>query len=214
MLIGGVVATSVVSSALAQSGHVVWPSLWLFEKDASELVLAAIPACLLVALLGCFVNLSLFSSAEKRNKPCHRLSIAGLMVATTAIFGTNVWKSHVDLKHEVRLSASSGIEPNVAATRLQTIKDMAIWSPVLASLMICGRWFGVSRVRCVVLVLLAVTVGAIARSPHSSPVLVAAAAFLLCTTHISVNVATARAVQHRRLGSDPVSGLCSCSRDY
>lgn len=205
-LIGCLFVTSVVESALTTIGHVHRPELSYMEGDAAELFMVLVPACLLIYLVAGFVDLSLSSQDEQRMRNRNRLSIAGLMIATAAFYAALVWKSELDLREAIAFSQDSPVdfEPNLTEIRVRNAREIAVYAPILSSLMLCGWWAGISRVRCLVLFVFAVALAAISRSSGNSPllmgnspVLMGAAGFSLWTTHIAVNVLAARLLQRK-----------------
>ena len=195
--IAGLFVTSVVSSALAECGHVHRPELWHIQIIASELFLYLVPTCILIYLFAGFVDLSLSSHDEQRMQNRNRLSIAGLMIAMAAFYAAIIWKSEVDYRYEIASLSWVGVELTVTEIRVRNASAVAMFAPILSSLMLCGWWAGVSRVRFLVLLVLAVALGAVSCSPSSSTALKGAAGFSLLSAHVSVNVLAARLLCRR-----------------
>jgi len=195
--IAGLFVTSVVSSALAECGHVHRPELWHIQIIASELFLYLVPTCILIYLFAGFVDLSLCSHDEQRMQNRNRLSIAGLMIAMAAFYAAIIWKSEVDYRYEIASLSWVGVELTVTEIRVRNASAVAMFAPILSSLMLCGWWAGVSRVRFLVLLVLAVALGAVSCSPSSSTALKGAAGFSLLSAHVSVNVLAARLLCRR-----------------
>ena len=195
--IAGLFVTSVVSSALAECGHVHRPELWHIQIIASELFLYLVPTCILIYLFAGFVDLSLSSHDEQRMQNRNRLSIAGLMIAVAAFYAAIVWKSEVDCRYEIARLRWVGVELTVTEIRVRNAREVAIYAPILSSLILCGWWAGISRVRCLVLLVFAVALGAVSCSPSSSTALKGAAGFSLLSAHVSVNVLAARLLCRR-----------------
>ncbi|GEM_PF-2451635 len=199
--IAGLFVTSVVSSALAECGHVHRPELWHIQIIASELFLYLVPTCILIYLFAGFVDLSLSSHDEQRMQNRNRLSIAGLMIAVAAFYAAIVWKSEVDCRYEIARLRWVGVELTVTEIRVRNAREVAIYAPILSSLILCGWWAGISRVRCLVLLVFAVALGAVSCSPSSSTPLKGAAGFSLLSAHVSVNVFAAKLLRQRCSGT-------------
>ena len=200
MVTGCLFITSVVESVMGECRHVDLPDLCFMEANASELFLVLGPVCVLIYLVTGFVDMSLASHNETRTRDRNRLSIGGLMIGMTVLFVAIVWKSHVGSR-QVIASISDfprvDVERDLAEIRVRNAASLAIFAPLLSSLLLCGWWAGISRVRCLVLFVFAVALGTISRSPGTSRVLMGAAGFSLWTTHIALNVFATKLFQQQ-----------------
>jgi hypothetical protein len=196
IIVSAIVITCAVTGTSAIHGHLVFPDVGLFERDASEMMLILIPATLLVIFVVSFVNVPQLAPRHERARRNHRLSITGLLVATAVVLGVIAWKSHVDLMPAASLSQATQI-------RMQNVWAVVTYAPPLAGIIVCGWWCGFSRARCIVAALLFVVAERVMALslPNAVGYTRVTTGAALYVAYIAANVAAVRALQRPLVGS-------------